>query len=106
MSGKAAGDKLEVRLEPEEGYGEILPEMITTMGKEVFHGVENIEVGMAFEAQDADGSVQSVVVKDIDGDDITIDANHPLAGVPLNFQVEVVAVREATEEEIASGHAH
>ena len=71
-----------------------------------FQDVEVIEPGMSFEAQAPDGSIQRIVVKEVDGDAITIDANHPLAGVVLNFDVEIISVREATEEEIAHGHAH
>lgn len=106
LVGKTQGDSLQVTVEPAEGYGEVAPELINTVDRSAFQGVESIEVGMAFEAQGADGSVQRIIVKDVDGDEITVDANHPLAGVTLNFDVEIVSVREATEEEIAHGHVH
>jgi FKBP-type peptidyl-prolyl cis-trans isomerase SlyD len=61
---------------------------------------------MSFEAQASDGSVQHIVVKSIEGEVVTIDANHPLAGTTLNFDVEIVSVREATKEEIDHGHVH
>ena len=76
------------------------------MPRAAFQGVDEIEPGMAFEAQGADGQARRIVVKDVDGDNIIIDANHPLAGVELNFDVQVVDVREASEEEIAHGHVH
>ena len=60
----------------------------------------------AFEAQGEDGQTRRVTVTAINGDDVTVDANHPLAGVELHFDVEIVEVRDATEEEIANGHAH
>jgi FKBP-type peptidyl-prolyl cis-trans isomerase SlyD len=68
--------------------------------------VESVEVGMSFEAQTSDGSVQHIVVTEVEGNQVTVDANHPLAGVVLNFDVEIVSVREASKEEIAHGHVH
>jgi len=106
MVGKVEGDALQVRIEPAEGYGEVMPDLIRTIERAAFQGIESVEVGMAFEAEAPDGSVQRIVVKEAVGEEITIDANHPLAGVPLNFDVEIVGVREATEEEIAHGHVH
>lgn len=106
LTGKAEGDALEVRVEPSEGYGEVMPELIQKVERSAFQGVDQVEPGMAFEAQGPDGSVRRIVVKEVDGDDITIDANHPLAGMTLNFDVQVVSVRDATEEEIEHGHAH
>ncbi len=106
LVGKVAGDSLQVRVEPAEGYGEVMPELVQTIDKSAFQGVDSVEVGMAFQAQAQDGSVQRIVVKEIDGDKVTIDGNHPLAGVTLNFDVQIVGVREATEEELAHGHPH
>ncbi len=106
LVGKVAGDSLQVRIEPAEAYGEIRPELIETVDIAAFQGVDSVEPGMAFEAQAPDGSVQRIVVKAVEGNDVTIDANHPLAGVTLNFDIEIVGVREATEEEITHGHVH
>ena len=106
LVGKVAGDSEQVKVEPAEGYGEINPELIQTVDKAAFQGVESVEVGMSFEAQASDGSVQHIVIKNVEGEEVTIDANHPLAGVTLNFDVEIVSVREATEEEIDHGHVH
>ncbi|MEX1034133.1 MAG: peptidylprolyl isomerase [Cellvibrionaceae bacterium] len=106
LTGKAEEDSLTVRIEPAEGYGEVVPELIQTLPKTAFQGVEKVEVGMNFEAQTPNGSVQQVRVKDVADEEVTIDANHPLAGTPLNFDIEVVRVRDATEDEIAHGHAH
>ncbi|HFQ91375.1 MAG TPA: peptidylprolyl isomerase [Chromatiales bacterium] len=106
LVGKVAGDTVQVRIEPAEAYGEIRPELIETVDIAAFQGVDSVEPGMAFEAQAPDGSVQRIVVKAVEGNDVTIDANHPLAGVTLNFDVEIVGVREATQEEIAHGHVH
>ncbi|MGQ9425926.1 FKBP-type peptidyl-prolyl cis-trans isomerase [Gilvimarinus sp. F26214L] len=106
LAGKTSEDSFKVRIEPGEGYGEVMPELIQTLPRSVFQGVDSVEVGMNFEAQAPDGQVQRVRVKDVDGDEVTIDANHPLAGVALNFDIDVVEVRDATEEEIAHGHVH
>ncbi len=106
LTGKVAGDSLQVKVDPADGYGEVLEELIHTVNKTAFEGVESVEPGMAFEAQAPDGSKQRIVVKKVDGDDVTIDANHPLAGFTLHFDVEIVGVREATEEEVAHGHVH
>ncbi len=106
LVGKVAGDTLQVRVEPAEGYGEVVPELIQTVERAAFQGVDTVEAGMAFEAQAPDGSIQRIVVKKVEGDEVTIDANHPLAGVTLNFDIEIVNVKEATKEEIAHGHVH
>lgn len=106
LVGKVQGDSLKVKIEPKEGYGEIIPDLIQTLERSVFQGVEKIEPGMAFEAQAPNGAVQRILVTKVDGDNITIDANHPLAGVSLNFDVEITGVREATKEELEKGHLH
>ena len=106
LTGKVVGDSLQVRVEPGEGYGEVTPDLIQIIGKEAFEDADAIEEGMAFEAEAQDGSRQHLVVKKVEGDQVTIDANHPLAGVVLNFDIEIVSIREATEEEVTHGHAH
>ena len=106
LAGKAEGDSLQVKIEPAEGYGEVDPDFIQTVERAAFEGVEALEPGMEFEAEGEDGSVQHIVVTKVEGDQVNIDANHPLAGVVLNFDVEIVGVREATEEEVAHGHVH
>lgn len=106
LVGKTAGDSCDVTVQPEDGYGEVLPHLVQTLSRDLFQGVDTIEVGMAFQAQAPDGSVRMVEVKDVQGDDIIIDANHPLAGQVLHFSVSIENVREATEEERAHGHVH
>ena len=106
LSGKAAGDAFDVVVEPQNGYGEYQADLLQVVPKAAFEGVESIEPGMAFTAQAADGTQRRIVVREVDGDDITVDANHELAGVDLHFSVEVVGVREATEDEVAHGHVH
>jgi len=106
LVGKVAGDSLKVEIPPAEGYGEIRQELMQVVPREAFQGVEQLEPGMAFQAQGQDGSTRHIVVREINGDEITVDGNHPLAGVDLHFDVQVVEVREASEEEVAHGHAH
>ncbi len=105
LHGKAVGDKFKVRVTAEQAYGEQKDDMIQVIQREMFEGIDEIEVGMQFHADIGSGPGEVTVVK-IDGDAITIDGNHPLAGVALTFDVEVVAVRPATKEEASHGHIH
>ena len=106
LTGKAVGDELEVSIEPQDAYGEYSAELISTIGREMFEGVDELQVGMQFHASAPDGGMQIVTIRDIDGDEVTIDGNHPLAGQQLNFKVKIATVRAASEEEIAHGHVH
>ncbi len=105
LTGKAVGDALQVTVEPAEGYGEIRDELIQEVDRSAFQGVEDIDVGMQFMAQTPWGEQPVTVVK-VEGEQITLDGNHQLAGETLNFDVEVVEVREATAEEVEHGHVH
>lgn len=105
LKGKTVGDKFNVTVVAAEAYGEINPALIQQVPSELFQGVENIEVGMRFEAQ-SDQGMQSVEIKAVEGDQVTVDANHPLAGHDLTFDVEVMDVRDASAEELEHGHAH
>jgi len=105
MVGKVAGDKFNVRIAPEDAYGELMEDMIQVISRDMFEGIDDIEVGMQFHADVNSGS-GIVTVVSIDDDNITIDGNHPLAGLALTFDVEVIDVRPATEEEAAHGHIH
>ena len=106
LDGKAVGDELEVTVEPEDAYGEYSAELVSTLSASMFEGVDQLEVGMQFHASAPDGQMQIVTIRDLDGDDVTVDGNHPLAGQRLTFKVKVVAVRDASEEEVAHGHVH
>ncbi len=106
LVGKTEGDALKVRVEPAEAYGEVIPNGMKTIERAAFEGVDVVEVGMAFEAQAPDGSSQHIMVTKVEGDNVTIDINHPLAGVALNFDVKIESVRDATKEELEHGHSH
>jgi len=105
LLGKRQGDALDVSVVAEEAYGPVVDEMIQVVPKDAFDGVEEIQVGMRFEASTASGPV-SVVVTSIDTENVTVDGNHPLAGQTLNFKVDVVEVREPSDDELAHGHVH
>ena len=106
LEGKAAGDELEVTVEPADAYGEIDPARVQIVKREAFpEGVE-VRVGMQFHGASPDGHPVVVTVAEIDGDDVVIDGNHALAGRTLHFSVKVVEVRAATDDEIAHGHIH
>ncbi|MDM7856884.1 FKBP-type peptidyl-prolyl cis-trans isomerase [Thiopseudomonas acetoxidans] len=106
LVGKKVGDALSVIVEPEQAYGEYITELVATLSRSMFEGVEELQVGMQFHASAPDGGMQIVTIRDIEGDDVTVDGNHPLAGQRLSFEVEVKDVREASAEEIEHGHAH
>jgi FKBP-type peptidyl-prolyl cis-trans isomerase SlyD len=101
LEGKVKGDKFDLKIAPEKGYGHINPEMVQKVPRSAF-GDQEVKKGMQFSTNQ--GGV--VTVTEVGLAEITVDANHPLAGVELNFAVEIIGVREATEEEIAHGHVH
>jgi FKBP-type peptidyl-prolyl cis-trans isomerase SlyD len=94
-----------VQITPTEGYGERDEELVQSVARQMFEGVDELEIGMQFRARRGEG-VQVFTVAEIEGDQVILDGNHPLAGVMLNFDVTVVGVREATVEELSHGHAH
>ncbi|XKH00221.1 peptidylprolyl isomerase [Marinobacter nauticus] len=96
------GDCLEVTIPPEMAYGEYREELVRKVPKSLFEGVEKLEVGMKFQTNSGD-ETQVVQVVGIDGNLIRVDANHPLAGFTLYFDLEIVGRRDATEDEISQG---
>ncbi len=106
LQGKTAGAKFQATIEPKDAYGEINADLKQTVSMQMFQGVDEIQPGMSFIAQGEGGQQRQVRVVEIDGDDVTIDANHPMAGQTLHFDVEVVEVREATAQELEHGHVH
>lgn len=106
LTGKTAGDELSVSVSPAEGYGEKDPQRIQEVPKDMFDNTDEIKVGVQFHAQDPDGNAVVVTVAEVKDDVVVIDGNHALAGVDLNFDVKIVEVREASEEEISHGHVH
>jgi len=105
LEGKSAGDTLTVTIPPKDAYGERDESLMFVIPKEHFRGIDDIEVGMQFETEGG-SDAHVVTVVDVTDDKITVDGNHPLAGVTLNFDVTVVDVRDATAEELEHGHVH
>ena len=105
MEGKKAGDSFSVTVSPEEAYGMPDPAKIAVVSADQIEGGEDLEEGMQLEASNDEGE-QIVVVSKIEGDKVTLDGNHPLAGMTLHFDITIREVRAATAEEIAHGHVH
>jgi FKBP-type peptidyl-prolyl cis-trans isomerase SlyD len=106
LEGKQAGDQIEVSIAPGDAYGEIDPERIQVVPRDMFETDEEIVPGMQFHAQTPEGHMIMITVAEVDDDEVTIDGNHVMAGMNLNFEVEVVSVREASEDELVHGHVH
>jgi FKBP-type peptidyl-prolyl cis-trans isomerase SlyD len=105
LEGRTSGDAVTVTVSPAEGYGDRDPDLVHVAMRQQFGDVSDIEVGMQFRAGSEDDAMVVTVVA-IDGDRVTLDGNHPLAGVTLNFDIRVVGVRAATPSEIEHGHPH
>lgn len=105
LQGKNQGDVIKVTVEPEQAYGVRSEQMVQAVPREKFQGIQDVRPGMQFQAQGPQGS-RIVTVTEIGPDTVTIDANHPLAGTRLTFDVNVVEIRSATPEELQHGHPH
>ena len=105
LEGKSAGDTVIVSVPPEQGYGMRDPNLVQPVPRTNFQGAPDIKPGMQFQAHTAEGARIVTVVK-VDEQNVTVDANHPLAGMDLKFDVSVVGVRAASPEELKHGHAH
>jgi FKBP-type peptidyl-prolyl cis-trans isomerase SlyD len=103
--GKKKGDSFQVRVKPDEGYGERDEALVEVVPRTQFSGIKDLRPGMQLQAQ-TDDEVMVVTVVKLTEKEVTVDANHPLAGKTLNFDVAVVDVRTATQEELAHGHVH
>ena len=107
LEGKTIGDKLNVVVAPEHAYGNKKDELLQIVPKSGFQGEgeEQLALGLQVQLNTENGPVIASVAK-IDGEEVTLDLNHPLAGITLHFDVEVTAVREANADEISHGHVH
>lgn len=106
LSGLSAGDKRSFTIIPEEGYGERQEGATTQLPVEMFEQSGMPPVGAMLPLQDADGNRVNAVVLEVTPEAVVVDLNHPMAGKTLTFDVEIVATRPATEEELNHGHAH
>ena len=105
LTGKAVGDKLDVKVAPEEGYGERHEQLIQQVPRDAFQGVDTLEIGMQFQAETGQGP-RLFTITEVGDAEVTVDGNHPLAGENLNFAVEITEIREPSAEELEHGHVH
>ena len=105
LAGRAAGERFTVSIAPDEGYGERDDAMVQSVPRSAFQGVDEIRPGMQFQAQSPE-CMQLVTVLGVEADEVILDGNHPMAGLTLNFAVEITDVRDATREELEHGHVH
>jgi len=106
LEGSKVGDKLDVSIKPEEGYGLRIKGAIQEIPSSALKGVDEVKVGMQLQSQDQDGNAFLVTVTKVEDDKITVHANHPLAGQTLNFSVSIESIRKAEAEELSHGHVH
>ncbi len=107
LNEKTVNDSFSIIVAPEDAYGERDDKLTESVPRDMFEGIpdEEMVAGAQFHAQTEQGT-QVITVADIEGDTVKIDANHPLAGETLHFDVAVLDIRDATEEEISHGHPH
>jgi len=105
LVGMEEGDERMVVVQPQDGYGDVEPELITHVPIAAFEGIEGLVEGMTLQAEGDSGEHTSIVVREIGDDQVLVDGNHPLAGEVLNFDVSITNVRQATPEELEHGHA-
>ena len=100
------GSKKNFKIPAKEAYGEYNEESVQELSKNNFPKDVNLEIGMEFIANSPKGEHMPFVVKEINNENVTIDFNHPLAGINLEFNIELLDVRDATAEELQHGHVH
>lgn len=105
LLGKQAGEKFSVVIAPADGYGEYDEDQVFEVSSDGFEEGDELELGMQVQLDTEDGPAIATVTE-IDGEQVTLDLNHPLSGVSLHFEVEVMEVREATKQELDHGHVH
>lgn len=103
LEGAEVGSRLSVTLAPEQAYGRRDEALLREVARSAFAGVAELRHGMRFQAQGPDGP-RTVTVVEVNDAQVTVDANHPLAGQTLRYDVEILAVRDATRAELAKGH--
>jgi FKBP-type peptidyl-prolyl cis-trans isomerase SlyD len=105
LTGHDVGERLTVRVSAAEGYGEYDRALVQQVPRRALKGIANLQVGMRLQTG-TDHGHHPVTVTRIAGDMVTLDGNHPLAGQNLTFEVEITAVRAASQEELTHGHVH
>ena len=106
LEGKTGGYETKVTVAPAEGYGELDPDAIQKIPRNMFPEDMDIQPGMQFQAQSPEGAMMVLTVVETEGDTVVADSNHALAGKTLHFDVKVISVRDASAEELEHGHVH
>jgi FKBP-type peptidyl-prolyl cis-trans isomerase SlyD len=104
LEGHKAGDSFQVTVQPDDGYGLHDPTLVHKVPLDAFSEFNNLDVGMQFELESEEGHGEQFTVTAVDGDEVTVDANHSLAGKVLHFDVRIESLREATSKEIDIGN--
>lgn len=94
LTGKKAWEEFTTEIQPSDGYGEVNPCLHAVLKREAFSGISDIEPGMQFQTHDDKGNSQIIRVMSVDGDKVTVDTNHPLAGKTLYFEINILSVEE------------
>ncbi len=105
LEGKEIGDKIHANIKPEDAYGLRDEKLVEKVSLSQFDNPNEVKEGVQFQIQTNEG-VRIATVTNVSGDDVSIDMNHPLADVELNFDVEIMSVRDASNEELEHGHVH
>ena len=106
LENKVKGDKFSTVVSPDDAYGRRDEALVRVVPKSGFQGDEEMTVGMQVQIDTGENGLAIATLTAIDGDDITLDLNHPLSDLDLHFDIEVMDIREATEEEMSHGHVH
>jgi FKBP-type peptidyl-prolyl cis-trans isomerase SlyD len=106
LDGRQQGERLSVTVRSEDAYGERNAQMVDRVPRENFPGIDDIQPGMQFQTEMEGGYPMVVTVTEVDENFVTVDGNHPLAGRDLDFDIEVIEVRDASSEELEHGHVH
>ena len=106
LEGRKIGEHVRVVIPPSDAYGEYEVSLVDEVSREQFPGIDDIQPGMQFQTQMDDGAPMIISITAVDGDTVVVDGNHPLAGMTLVFEVDIIGIREAADDEIAHGHVH
>ena len=103
MEGRESGERFQVTLNPDDAYGAYDNNKVTVIDRQSFAALPDIQVGMHCQVENEQGQLQLVTILEIGDDEVAIDTNHPYAGKTLTFDVEITAVRKATDDECQVG---
>lgn len=104
LTGKTLGEEMQTVIPPSEAYGEYEVSLVDEVSREQFPGIEDLQPGMQFQTSMDDGAPMVIQITKVEGDKITVDGNHPLAGMTLLFDLKIADIRDATAEELEHGH--